>query len=854
MKKSLVKMLGVAAITWSLQTYAAGIGGINVLSALGEPLKADIELVSVSKDEKSSLVARLASPEAYKSAGFDYPYNNKFKFTIENRADGSSYVHATSAQPVNEPYVTLLVELGWASGKVSREYTFLLDPPGYQAEQPVAAPVQTLAPVVVPAPAATVETVPIVNQSPAAAPDAAGVMPVEMEAENETPVEARPVKARAAKAKPQTVAANQGDITVHSGDTLNKIAAANKVDGVSLERMMVALYRANADQFDGQNMNRIRTGKILRQPDAAALATLSQSDAVNEIHAQVGDWNAYRQKLASAAPASAQQASTNQVSSGKVKSSVADKTPVTKDSAKEVLKLSKGTVPSDKAAAGKTSKQEKDNAAQEEAIAKAKAADEERSRTAMLEKNIQDMKHLAELKTQAAALALAASAPKPVVVSQVVAVASAVQAASVVQVAAVVSSASAVVSAPLAVSDALPVIKHTPPVQPTAVEPSLLDDVLGNPSVLGGGAAVLLGLSGLGYAMYRRKNRGQAGVEKSFTDSHGAATAQNSASVSSSNTGDFSTQAVVTQTLVPMASEDDPISEAELFLSFGRDVQAEEILQDALHTVADKTPVKLKLLEIYASRKDSAAFENIAAQLKDAGDLKAWKKAEAMGLKLDPHNPLYGGVSHVEESPSATMHAVMSPNFGAMPASPVASVAAPVAAAVTPQVSDDLTAAFSVEHQIPEKKSLMDFDVTGGHGNAHAGSASTGLDDLDFDVTATHPPMPAHPDLSHEHASGDTPFMMDFAIHSGQHKAVAPAKPAEFNFSDIDLNMSGKKPAAEAEHGSDHWQDVATKLDLAKVYHEMGDAVGAKDILAEVLQEGDAEQRAAAQAILNQLG
>jgi pilus assembly protein FimV len=81
---------------------------------------------------------------------------------------------------------------------------------------------------------------------------------------------------------------------------------------------------------------------------------------------------------------------------------------------------------------------------------------------------------------------------------------------------------------------------------------------------------------------------------------------------------------------------------------------------------------------------------------------------------------------------------------------------------------------------------------------------------------------------------------------------VTPPKASEFKFSDINLNLSDQ-PVTGAKAGTDHWHEVSTKLDLARVYHEMGDAAGAKDILAEVLQEGDAAQRAAAQEILTQL-
>jgi pilus assembly protein FimV len=106
---------------------AAGLGGINVASSLGQPLKVDIDIVSVEKSDKSSLRVKLASAEAYKNAGLDFPYGlPKLRFQLEKRANGEPYVRITSIDPVNDPFVTLLVELDWDSGQLMREYTFLL--------------------------------------------------------------------------------------------------------------------------------------------------------------------------------------------------------------------------------------------------------------------------------------------------------------------------------------------------------------------------------------------------------------------------------------------------------------------------------------------------------------------------------------------------------------------------------------------------------------------------------------------------------------------------------------------------------------------------------------------------------
>src|ERR1035437_3465912 len=475
--KLFLQLLGLTAgLTLSSWGYAVGMGGINVVSALGQPLKAEIELVAVSKTDKPGLVARLASPDVYKGAGLDYPYGVKFSFQVENRSNGEPYLKLSSNREINDPFVSLLIELSWSSGKLMREYTFLLDPQGYVAAQPKSMPVQAVVPVAVqsaPLTSKKLEDTKPVTSTPVAKPV-------------ERPVERSVEKQRVvAPLKSEKAGVATGTITVRRGDTLNKIAADIKPDDVSLERMLVALYRVNADQFDGKNMNRIKSGKILRVPDHDGIMNVAQVEAIQEIHAQATDWNAYRQKLAGAASASRQTEATRQVATGKVTSTATDKTPVANESAKEVLHLSKGEAPGDKAGAAGRSKaaQDKRNAVAEDAIAKAKAVEEGKNRAALLDANLKNMQRLAQLKSEAAALAASAASSKVTAASAVVspavsAVSSKVAAASEVAAASGVTGVGEVAAASH--------VAATRAVKPTVTEEaSLLDKLLGSPVALG---------------------------------------------------------------------------------------------------------------------------------------------------------------------------------------------------------------------------------------------------------------------------------------------------------------------------------------------------------------------------------
>ncbi len=851
MRTSQIKLLGLAALMFSTATVAVGMGGINVSSGLGERLKADIDLVAVAKAEKASLVARLASPDSYKNAGVEYPFNNKFRFEIANHADGEPYLKVTSDQPVNDPFVVMMVELNWASGRLVREYTFLLDPPNFVADQPATTPVQAVAPV---AEAAPVEAVAPVEAAPVES--AAVVEPVAPVAAVVEPAAPAPVQAKpkptppptagkfdiagtkqAAPVKAAAKAAAADTYVVQRGDSLAKIAADEVPSSMSLERTLVALYRANANQFDNQNMNRVGVGKTLHLPSEKEIASVTQADAITEIRAQAEDWNAYRQKLAGAATSSTQSQATQQVATGKINSSVADKAPVVKQTATEVLKLSKGEAPGDKAAAGAGGKvataQEKKNAAKEEAIANAKALKEGQARAALLDKNLKDAEKLAKLKLEAAALA---QKQAPVVNESKVAAASSVVASNATKPAA----------------DAMPKPKVVKPVVKTEPkpEPSLLDTVMSEPTYLAGGAAGLLGLLGLGWFAKRRKKT-QAFVDAtgSFPDLGSTSTRMVAAVPPSPDTGDFTQEASPpTQQEEQSFEEVDPISEADLFLNFGRDGQAEEILKEALNNTPNNHQIHLKLLGIYAKRKDLTSFENIARQLQESGDTAAFTQASEMGREIDPRNTLYGGSDAVEDAGSATMQA---PAFGAPKAVEVVSKPA--------EVDFDLGAEPTGKFEpSPEQHFLDDTQKTMSVPVAAVEAASPNLDEMIFDVTGSHPTLqmgklPAEPAAKIEDLGME--FTLDFPTPDTVAKAAPVLAVPEMDLSGISLEMDDKKTGREtaSQDKGELWQEVATKLDLAKAYQEMGDGVGAREILDEVLREGDDDQQQMAQELIRQI-
>ena len=159
--------LALVSLASTAPVGAAGLGKLTVTSALGQPLRAEIDLTAVTREEATSLTSRLASPEAFRQAGIDYnPALLGVRFSVARRPSGQFFISLTSSLPINEPFVDMLVELNWATGRLVREYTFLLDPADLKPMLPPVAAVE-------PKPAPQAEAPRVVEAPPARAPIAA---------------------------------------------------------------------------------------------------------------------------------------------------------------------------------------------------------------------------------------------------------------------------------------------------------------------------------------------------------------------------------------------------------------------------------------------------------------------------------------------------------------------------------------------------------------------------------------------------------------------------------------------------------------------------------------------------------
>ncbi len=599
---------------------ALSMGKVRVQSALGQSLVAEIDLADLSEDDAKSLKSSLASPGAFSSMGLEYnPALNGTQIALQRRANGNRYLKLSNNRPLNDPFIDIVVEVSWASGRIVRTYTILLDPPKAQESASASglpAPVAE-APVVTTAPASSPAAAPAVQAAPVAS--APILQPAPAPAVAATPAAPKAAATAAPAVNPPTTSDSERKrIRVRSGDTAGKIARSMAPEGVTVEQMLVAMLSANPSAFADGNVNRLRANAELVTPDAALAKKTPQSQARQIIDSQNQDFQALRRGLASQAPAAPAPTKQSEAA-GPVTKPTPPSAP--KAAPSDTLKLSKGSV------------QDKSDKAGMEQIAQERAKTEASERARELAKNIEELNQLAKV----------AAKPEP-------AAAPAAPAASAAPAAAVATPASPAVTSGL-------------PIAPAPSKGDLLETAMQNPTVSG----LVLALLGLlaGFGWYRRRQGQQSGSAAKAGRGQWDSTASTSFDVGGGarvDTTDIGT-ATLSSTLYPdsqleVAHELDPVAEAEVYLAYGKDVPAEEILKEGLQQDPTRVAIHIKLLGIFAKRGDAKSFETMAhevsALLQASGP--DWAQVQEMGRSLDPSNPLYG-------APSAAAPQADAPDF-----------------------------------------------------------------------------------------------------------------------------------------------------------------------------------------------
>ncbi len=883
-----VTALGLAAgSAWGL-----GLGKLTVQSALGETLRAEIDVTSLTPEEAASLKLKVANPEAYRASGLDYnAVLTSAQVQLARRADGRPYLRVTSDRAVQEPFVDVILELNWTNGRLTREFTLLFDPPTSN----VARSNDSGTSPVISAPAGSAQgsgTAPVASSNSRAA-SAAPMPPAPAVTARPKGGASAPAPATA-KAPAPAPATGASEYTVKQGDTLSRIASKTQPSGVSLDQMLVGLYRNNPDAFINNNMNRLKSGAVLQVPGSDSLNSITPQEARQVIQAQSSDFGSYRSRLAEAAPTLKQTDSERQAK-GQVQAAVDERKSAAAPTP-DKLTLSKGAA-ADKAETKASKDTEKKDSA---------------ARVAELTRNVEELKKLSAAAKPASATAPAASpapaptpapapAPAPMAAPSVpaVTVAGNTPPTAASEASSVLADADAA-SAPVAAS-APPVARPMPQPQPEPEEPGLLDSLKDYLPAIG--AALLVIVGGIGYRTWKAKKDAANRGETAFAESRlapdsffghsggqrvdtrdGAASGQSSMSYSLSQ--------------LDAIGDVDPVAEADVYLAYGRDLQAEEILKEALRANPERLAIRLKLLEVYGKRRDIKGFEQLAVQLyaETRGQGEDWAKVQELGRQVDPENPLYqpGGAPVLlgdDEGRPEPMNASTLPAAGLVP--PPASRAAPAAAAAA-------AAAVAAAPRDAGPSSLMDLDLDLDLGSNPAPApamASTqalpsavNQPDLGMDLDLSTPPastpatsardelsfdlgdLDETPRTAPKSAPAQAPESLDFDLGGIDLDLPATSSPApgqtldmgSLDLPDLDVPAPAPVPAADTMSLDDLGVDLDSidpndddalqrQLELAEEFRQIGDTEGARDVLQELVAKASGPLRDRAQAMLNQL-
>lgn len=824
--RKLTKSIALVSLLAPATALPLGVGEIKLHSALNQNLNAEIELLISGGENPSDIKVKLAPPDKFDEAGLPWSYFlSKIKFKLVTLSNGRAIVKLTSNEALREPFLDFLLEVTWPKGNLYREFTVLVDPPS-SYKQPV---------------------VPVTSAQLSRS--------------------AQKAYARTADQTqaPSSSRSRPGDVyRVRKNDTLWQVAARVKpTNQASVEQTMIALYDTNPNAFFKENVNALKAGSKLKVPGTDVILKLSHREALSEFARQNKAWQGQVSEKPEISEVAEKETIDSQLSLlAPSESEIAESQNVVSDDGKAENEAN--LQPSQKPASAESGEQSGDQELQ--------------ARMEKLEQQLAIMQQMLNLKDEQLA-ALQNQQPSDLS-AQVKPIQPETQKA----------------TAPV------PAVQQPPKAEakPAPVQPIVEDDSAGFYywflAVLSMGL-----LGGLGW-MWWQKRQDETEID---TDSMFAASSQislptsdeeeeqlNIPSMDDASSYDVGTvgESSFLSEFTPSdfdsfdgdQHEVDPISEADVYLAYGRYQQAEELIRQAISVNPENDDYKLKLLEIFYANENKSAFENYATELKAAGktsNTSFWAKVIEMGSEISPGSALFSADFRSLDDEE---------DF-----------------AIQDQFDDDLsdeeTQRDNDNNDVSDDLDLALF------GQAEPGSSETEDSDsdvslsengLDFDLSdfgATENnktqkgPLQAAPESQDNNIEFDVSSLVKADIktqETAKKSNDSDIESFDFDFSlpEVDKNKSKQSSVAEAKKSDADFDfsfdlnnaissdqddksldfnlgvsdltdmdEFETKIDLARAYIDMGDISAAKDIAEEVLEKGNTDQQLAAQAILDEI-
>jgi len=825
--KRLPKTLAAATFLAPMGVAALGVGDIELHSALNQPLNAKIALVASRSESSSDIKVTLASPEAFKRAGVErYFYLSNIRFKPVVMADGSLSVKVTSHDIIREPFLNFLVEVNWPQGRALKEFTVLLDPPVTLRETETA-----------------IQKAPAVRRS------------AEKPSSIKRSVESSYSSSYSGRSGSNSAGAEYGP--TKKNDTLWAVATeVNGDSSVSQEQMMMALYKKNPEAFYKKNVNALKRGQTLAVPTSEEARRLTRHEARREFSDHYKIWTAKVPALVSDVESSKQKKITEELLLPSDKEQDAGQLTLMSPTDEEALSAS-GLADQDSGAGGNSAASVADKAIEISETVRQENEDIQK-RMAALEEQVSTMQRLLVLKDEQLAALQDNQESEAVIADKAV--------------------TEVVENSEPSADIVAEVPKSEPEVEKTDAEsppPAQETPFYEDPVYLGLGGVGILVLAIVAIARRRKQ-----ALEEDFTAAESILVATDDQQApsdeliapvvdsSESEAGIPAESSFLSEftpsdfdTLESDNDEVDPITEADVYLAYGRYQQAEDLVRQAIENDPANEEYKLKLLEIHFATEDKNAFLSLAKEIHAdvaGSDSDLWLRAVEMGQDMCPEEALFQSEQEETQDTLFAEDETLSDELSSEEGND------PFPLEEVEEVNDELAVDASITEESLELPELEagDVDVNLADGEAASGSTDEHDDNLidfsaemggeeasevDFDLSESEVKEEAE-ELKAEESSEQAEeendgFSFDFEMISPEEEEKSESK-VEEESPDLDL---GDDIAASLTD----MDEVETKLDLAKAYVDMEDEDAAKEILQEIMAQGSDEQKAEAQSLMD---
>ncbi len=608
--RNLTKSIAAVSLLIPASAYSLGIGDIKLHSALNQKLDAEIALLVSAGENISDIKVRLASPDKFDEAGVPWSYFlSKIKFKAVTQADGSTVVKLSSKEALREPFLDFLLEVTWASGNLYREFTVLVDPP-VSYKKP---------------------TIPVIQKPQQPASNFAN-----------KPNKPVTIINKVAAVDSQVVSGQYGP--TNRMDSLWRIAnKTNTYSDVSVEQMMMSIYEANPRAFYKKNVNALMAGEILKIPSKEVILKLSKRQAVVAFKKQNNVWKGRVGK----------KEIPTEVDNSQLTSQLELEAPATDEIANAVkVKLGHKT----------SAKHIVDFEIDDSKVATSDEGLALQARMDKLEQQLVMMQKILILKDEEIA-ALQNKTTEPIVPAQIkIKTLAEVEAEKKLAKTAPVEpiAKSVVKKPPVTVKKPIvkPLVKPKLKLKPAPVVVEEETDYF--MLAVGGGSAIILAILAVLWRRKRNVEEEEEDTESMFAsaseislpdasdDELSIPVAEDSSSYNVGTVGESSFLSEFTPSDFDAfdtdESEVDPVSEADVYLAYGRYQQAEDLMVQAIKDYPERDECKLKLLEIFYSNENKSSFEEYTKELiteEKPEDIEFWDKVVEMGRELDPDSALY---------------------------------------------------------------------------------------------------------------------------------------------------------------------------------------------------------------------